>query len=232
MNYFIYNKSSEKMSEWKSNSVNLIITSPPYNIGTTYGNNKDKVTFHDYEKMLNRVFSECYRVLENDGKIVIEVADSILIDKNYVQLANMVQNICLKLGYFICERHINFVKSEHGVLAPDHDWNNNFYTSNNSHSNCHHWLVFTKTKTKFNNGKIFYLDYKESKEHPCPFPAEICKTILDMYFKKGFTVLDPFMGTATIGIDVISRGGIFGGFEIDTDIYNTAEKKLKTAIIN
>ncbi len=222
----IYNKSSEKMSEIDNNLIDLIVTSPPYNIGTTYGNNEDRVTFDDYEKMLNRVFSECYRVLKNDGKIIIEIADSILIDKNYVQLASMVQNICLKLGYFICERHINFIKSEHGILMPDHDWNNNFYTSNNSHSNCHHWLVFTKTKSKFNNGKIFYLNYKESKEHPCPFPVEIYKTILDMYLKGGFTVLDPFMGTANMGTEVLERGGNFFGYELDEKIFEFAKINL------
>lgn len=228
MSYSIFNKSSEKMSECEAGSVDLIVTSPPYNIGTTYGNNQDSASFDSYEKMISDILSECSRVLKSDGKMVIEVADSILIDRNYVQLANFVQNICLKLGLSIAERHINFIKSENGILQPDHDWDGNFYTKNNAHSNCHQWLVFSKKKVAFNSGKIFYLDYKESEEHPCPFPEAICQTILGMYYEEGFTVLDPFMGTATLGVHVIDRGGIFKGYEIDAEIYDIAEQKLKS----
>lgn len=227
-NYFIYNKSSERMLECESNSVDLIITSPPYNIGTDYGGNDDRRTFEEYEKMLVDILAECFRVLNSDGIMVVEIADSILIDGSYVQLANMIQNFSLKTGFTITERHINFIKSNKGILLPDHDWNGHFITKKNSHSNCHHWLIFSKKKTDFEkNGKIFYFDYKNSEDHPCPFTDEICQTMLDMYFRKGFVVLDPFMGTANLGKHVINRGGVYKGYEIDAKVYMSAENKLK-----
>jgi DNA modification methylase len=41
--------------------------------------------------------------------------------------------------------------------------------------------------------------------------------------------LDPFMGTANLGVQVIKRGGIFFGYEIDTGFYETAKRKLEKA---
>ena len=72
----IYQKSSESMKEINDESVNMIVTSPPYNININYGNktNKGKITAskgikykdnleeEEYRKMLRQVFSECKRV--------------------------------------------------------------------------------------------------------------------------------------------------------------------------
>ena len=83
----IYQKSSESMKEINDESVNMIVTSPPYNININYGNktNKGKITAskgikykdnleeEEYRKMLRQVFSECKRVLKKDGSIFINI---------------------------------------------------------------------------------------------------------------------------------------------------------------
>ncbi|MFN3739082.1 MAG: DNA-methyltransferase [Thermodesulfovibrionales bacterium] len=58
------------------NSINLIITSPPYfrqrDYGSGIGNEK---TIEEYVENLIHVFSECLRVLKNDGSIVFNLGD-------------------------------------------------------------------------------------------------------------------------------------------------------------
>ena len=41
-------------------------------------------------------------------------------------------------------------------------------------------------------------------------------------------VLDPFMGTANLGVSTIKKGGMFFGYEIAEKFYNTAKKKLES----
>ena len=226
--YCIYNKSSEDMSECESDSVDLVITSPPYNIGTRYGNNGDQLTFENYRKMIVQVISECYRVLKSTGKMVVEVADSVVMGGKYIQLARMIQDILLKKKFFIVERHINFIKTTDGREIADHDWNEQCVAHNQTHSNCHQWLVLSKKAEDFKGGSVFYINYEKSKDHPCPIPNRTCQILLKKYFKTGNVVLDPFMGTASLGVHVIRRGGWYIGYEIDRTIYAIAKLHILT----
>jgi DNA modification methylase len=223
----LYNHSSEDMSETVNSSVDLILTSPPYNIGTKYSDFKDANSFDVYKKTLEKIFSECYRVLNNDGRLIIEVADTVFMKGKYVALAALTQSICLKAGFALEERHINFISTNKGIELLDHGWESDYTTIKDAHSNCQHFLVFTKTKNDFKNqGEILYHNYKTSTEHPCPFPQEHFDYFLGKYFKSGFTVLDPFAGTAGLGVEVIKRGGNYIGYELIKEFYEVGLNKL------
>ncbi|PLW80471.1 site-specific DNA-methyltransferase, partial [Candidatus Woesearchaeota archaeon] len=60
----------------------------------------------------------------------------------------------------------------------------------------------------------------------CPFPKKNLDYILNKHFKKENFVLDPFMGTANLGSEVIFRGGFFIGYEIEETFYKLAEENL------
>ena len=53
-------------------SVDLIITSPPYNIGMNYNNYKDNR--NDYVSWLSEIFNECCRVLKDNGHLFINLS--------------------------------------------------------------------------------------------------------------------------------------------------------------
>lgn len=214
------------MSECRNDSVDLIVTSPPYNIGTQYGSHEDRLSFEGYQEMMDRVVGECFRVLKTTGKMLIEVADSIVVEKRYIQLARMIQDRALDRGFFLVERHINFIKTRNGIELPDHDWNDSFYTERDAHSNCHQWLVFSKKKRDFEGGGIYYVNYEESKDHPCPFSQEECEILLEKYFHSGDVVLDPFMGVAVLGGFILKREGFFRGYEIDRQLFGKAKRNL------
>lgn len=223
----LYNHSSEDMSETEDKSVDLILTSPPYNIGTKYSDFKDADDFEVYKEIIRKIFSECLRVLKLDGRLIIEVADTVFMKGKYVALAALVQSICLKVGFSLEERHINFISTNDGIELLDHGWEADYTTSKDAHSNCQQFLIFTRSKDNFNNqGNILYHNYKTSAEHPCPFPREHFEFFLGKYFKPGFTVLDPFAGTANLGVEVLKRGGDYIGYELIKEFYEIALKKL------
>ena len=77
--FILYNKSSEDMLELKDNSINMILTSPPYFSQRDYGSKGQiglESTIDNYIKNMMRVFDECYRVLSNQGSCWVVIGDS------------------------------------------------------------------------------------------------------------------------------------------------------------
>jgi DNA modification methylase len=235
-NYSIYNASSENMSAVADNSVDSIVFAPPYNINTPYSDQEkyDHKSFEEYRDMLSRIIRECFRVLKPTGLFINESADTIYSDGKLIALSGLIQKLCLDAGFKIKERHINFLQSEAGVELVDreHNWSKvDYYSEDNAHSNCHQWIVMAKdpsTTFEGDKGKIFYINYPSDEEgHPCPFSPEHVRIFLDLLkFAKGMTVLESFMGTARLGVEVVSRGGNYVGYELEKKHFETAQNKF------
>lgn len=227
--FSVYNKSSESMDDVADASVDLIYTSPPYNIGTHYNNNTDNTYLQSYIQSLEKVLSECHRILKEESRLVVEVADTVVSQGTYIQLAGLIQAYCIKLGFSIEQRHINFLHTQDGVELPEDSLNDDYCTQKDAHSNCHQILIFIKKKESLFNpqGQILYINYESTPEHPCPMPLKMRNFVLDSYFSKNMVVADPFMGTASLGRDVLQRGGSFVGYELDAEIFRIAENRLK-----
>jgi DNA modification methylase len=225
----IYNKSSVNMAEIDHSSIDLIITSPPFNLGTKYENFEDNLEINVYFDILKNVIKECFRVLKNDGLFVIEVSDTIFSNKLYIELAGLIQHYCIKEGFSLKKRDFNFANTKDYIQIPDHGWDKDYTTFSNAHSNLNQIMVFSKKNINFNiNSQVTYSNYVPSNIHPCPFPKNHISLFLNSYFKKGFNVLDPFMGTAELGAEVIKRKGNFFGYEIVKKYYEEANKKLSS----
>ena len=80
-NQTVYFKSAEDMNELKDESVDVIITSPPYNRGKKYssdGNEEynDNMKEPVYLDFLTRVWKECYRVAKKSTVFFLNIGDS------------------------------------------------------------------------------------------------------------------------------------------------------------
>lgn len=231
----IYNSSSEDMSMVPDNSVDLVVFAPPYNIDTPYETteNYDHKSFEEFRNLLNSVVKESSRVLKDGGIFINESADTVYSRKKLIALSGLIQKLCINNGLSIQARHINFMQSKDGVELTDreHNWTSDYYTEEDAHSVNHQWLVFKKGREKFDAdaGKIFYVNYPSDEEgHPCPFSYEHIDLFLEMAnFKAGMTLLEPFMGTARMGEEVLRRGGKYIGFELAKKHFETAQEKLK-----
>ena len=67
---------SRRMVNLRDESVQLVVTSPPYNVGIAYANHSDDLPLEDYLRFLNEVWRECYRVLAPGGRLCINVANT------------------------------------------------------------------------------------------------------------------------------------------------------------
>ncbi|WQU26306.1 site-specific DNA-methyltransferase [Helicobacter pylori] len=57
----------------EDNLIDIIITSPPYNVAHQYENYNDDLDFESYLNLMHNIFKECYRVLKKDGRICVNV---------------------------------------------------------------------------------------------------------------------------------------------------------------
>ena len=124
-NQTIYFKSSEIMEEIESNSVTLVVTSPPYWNVRDYGN-IDQIGFgqsyKQYINSLNKVWKEIIRVLQPNGKIAINVQPLPISNKFSNFDRRIIQNIMFDIEYFMRKNDL--------FLSGMHYWDKATYVNN------------------------------------------------------------------------------------------------------
>jgi site-specific DNA-methyltransferase (adenine-specific) len=63
----------EVMKDIPENSIDLIVTSPPYGVGIDYDTHDDDIDFEEYKKFSKSWLTEAYKVLKNDGRIALNI---------------------------------------------------------------------------------------------------------------------------------------------------------------
>ena len=95
------------MEELEDNSIQLIVTSPPYGKIKDYGSEEQigyYDSFEDYFTRLRKVWKECYRVLEPQCRMVINIGDQYLRTAKYgryriLSIASKIIDDCSELGF-------------------------------------------------------------------------------------------------------------------------------------
>ena len=236
----IFHKSSENMEELKNNSVSLTVTSPPYNIG------KDSdldLTDEQYWLMMEKVFTETYRVTQSGGRIVVNVAN--LGRKPYIPFSKYFTELLIDLG-FIMRGEIIWQKSK-GANA-NFAWGSWLSASNpvirDIHEDC---LVFSKDTFKKSSKGESSLEKEEFMEstlsvwninaarakkigHPAPFPVDLPYKFINLYTYKNDLVLDPFIGSGTTAIAAKKLNRNYVGYEIKKEYIKVANNRLENEV--
>ncbi|MDT7903980.1 MAG: site-specific DNA-methyltransferase [Candidatus Caldipriscus sp.] len=235
----IFCKSSEDMSELPSNSVHLVVTSPPYNVGKEYDKDLD---LNEYREFLKRVFREIKRVLVPGGRLCINIAN--LGRKPYLPLHAYIIQDMLDLG-FLMRGEIIWNKAGGG--SPSTAWGSWLSAKNPTLRDQHEYiLVFSKdTFTRQNPfgrkstiSREEFLEFTKSvwtfpavsaKEigHPAPFPVELPYRLIQLYTFEGEVVLDPFMGSGQTAIAALKSKRFYVGYEIVPEYIELAQKRIK-----
>lgn len=231
----IFLHSSEKMSELPDNSVQLMITSPPYNVTKEYDQN---LTLEQYLSLLNSVLTETYRVLVNGGRACINIAN--VGRKPYIPLSDMVGRLMTEIG-FNYRGEIIWDKgaSAGGSCA----WGSWMSASNPTLRDIHEYiLVFSKgdyarpkktdsiSKEEFLEWtkSIWHMNTESAKrvKHPAPFPEELPARLIKLFSFKEDIVLDPFMGSGTTAIAALKNSRHFVGYEISQTYLDIANNRI------
>ncbi|MCL0028400.1 site-specific DNA-methyltransferase [Peptococcaceae bacterium] len=239
----IFCKSSEKMEELPDNSVHLMVTSPPYNVGKEYD---EDFTLQEYLSFLKRVWKEVYRVLVPGGRVCINIAN--LGRKPYIPLHAFVAKDMFELG-FLMRGEIIWNKAS--SASPSTAWGSWLSPANPTLRDIHEYiLVFSKgmfsrknmNKRKSTISRDEFLEFTKSvwtfpavsaKEvgHPAPFPVELPYRLIQLYTYKEEVVLDPFMGSGQTAIATMKTGRHYVGYEIEEKYVKLAERRIREFLI-
>lgn len=234
----IFCKSSEKMEEMPDNSIHLMVTSPPYNVGKEYDEN---LTLNEYREFLRKVWSEVKRVLVPGGRACINIAN--LGRKPYIPLHVFIVEDMLDLG-FLMRGEIIWNKGASG--SPSTAWGSWLSAKNPVLRDVHEYiLVFSKgmfsrgnLRRKSTISKEEFLEFTKSVwtfaaepatkiGHPAPFPIELPYRLIQLYTFEGEIVLDPFMGSGQTAIAAVKTRRHYVGYDINEEYTRLAERRIK-----
>lgn len=234
----LYVKSSENMDEIPDNSIHLMITSPPYNVGKEYDND---LSLMEYEKLLTNVFSQTYKKLVTGGRACINIAN--IGRKPYLPLHMIVINIMLNLG-FLMRGEIIWDKSASagGSCA----WGSWMSASNPVLRDYHEYILvfskesYSKNKAQIKKDSISKEDFIQWTKsiwtfpaanakrigHPAPFPMELPHRLINLYSYKEDVVLDPFCGSGTTCLAAMENDRYYIGYDINQEYIDFANSRI------
>jgi site-specific DNA-methyltransferase (adenine-specific) len=237
----IFNKSSEIMAELPDNSVHLMVTSPPYNVGKTYD---EDLTLAEYLSFLTSVWTETYRVLVPGGRACINIAN--LGRKPYIPLHTFVARDMIELG-FLMRGEIIWDKAASASASTA--WGSWRSATNPTLRDVHEYiLVFSKGSYRRNREKdrkdtitkdefleftksvwTFAAESAKKIGHPAPFPIELPYRLIQLYTFEGEVVLDPFIGSGQTALAAIKTSRHYVGYELNSDYQILANKRINSA---
>ena len=234
----LYCKSSENMDEIPDDSIHLMVTSPPYNVGKEYDND---LTLDEYLELLTAVFAQTYKKLVTGGRACINIAN--IGRKPYIPLHAMVIEIMLDLG-FLMRGEIIWDKSASagGSCA----WGSWMSASNPVLRDYHEYiLVFSKESYSKNRSQerkdtierdefiqwtksIWTFPAVNAKKigHPAPFPIELPHRLINLYSYEGDVVLDPFCGSGTTCIAALQNNRNYIAYDINEEYVKLSQKRI------
>ena len=238
----IINDSVFKTKIVKPNSIDLVVTSPPYNVDIQYNSHNDKISYEQYKEFSEKWMSRCYNWLKDDGRFCLNIP----LDKNkggqqsvgadLTRIAKEVVGFKYHSTIIWNEGNISrrtawgswMSPSAPFVIAPvelivvlyKRDWKRPPQGRETD--------IIRQNFIDWTNGLWTFNGEKRNKiGHPAPFPVELPRRCMQLFSYVGDTVLDPFLGSGTslIASYVYSRNGI--GIEIDPRYCQIALDRLR-----
>ena len=253
MQAILYIADARSMHELEEESVDLVVTSPPYWHIKDYGVENQigyGQSLHEYLKDLYRVFRECFRVLSGGSRLCINIGDQFARSVVYgrykvIPLHAEIISMCEDIGFDYMGAIIwrkkttmnttggavimgSFPYPPNGIVEIDYEF----------------ILIFKKEgkrkvdKAVKERSKLTKEEWKEffsghwniggarQIDHEAVFPEEIPRRLIKMFSFYGDTVLDPFAGSGTTLKVALQLGRKAVGYEVNPKFLNIIKDKV------
>ena len=222
----------EVLKKLPSNSIDLVVTSPPYNLKNSTGNGMkdgrggkwansaliagydtydDCLPNDEYAKWQHEVLLELVRIIKNDGAIFYN-------HKWRVQ-AGLIQDR-RDIVYDVPLRQIIIWKRKGGI-----NFNAGYFLPT-------YEVIYLIAKKDFKlmphcnrYGDVWEIMQEQRNDHPAPFPVELIDRIISSTSAK--VILDPFMGSGTTAVVAAGLGRNFIGIEKSPKYCEAAIERLE-----
>jgi site-specific DNA-methyltransferase (adenine-specific) len=236
----IYNADFLTTNCVKEGTVDLIVTSPPYNVGIKYDSHDDKMTYEHYLSFTKEWLTKCYRLIKEDGRFCLNIP----LDKNkggQQSVCADITTIAKQVGW---KYHSTIIWNEQNisrrtawgswlsasapyVIAPVEVIVILYKDRWKKISGSRKSDITKKEFVEWTNGMWNFMgESKKRVGHPAPFPVELPRRCIKLFSFIGDTVLDPFLGSGStlIACVLTNRKGI--GVEINKNYCEVAKQRL------
>ena len=229
-------------------SIQLVVTSPPYNIGKEY---EKKLKLSDYIEQQTRVIKECVRVLSNKGSLCWQTG-------NYVNNGSVTPLDAILhpvfLSFHLKMRNRIIWHFEHGLhcakrfsgryevivwftKSDDYTFNLDPVRVPQKYPGKKHFKgpragQYSCNPLGKNPGDLWVIpnvknNHVEKTEHPCQFPVELIERLVLSMTNKNDWVLDPFLGSGTGIISALKHGRKGAGAEVNLKYVEISCDRIK-----
>ena len=241
-NLLIYKDDILKVSSIPNNSIDLIVTSPPYNVDIHYNSHADNLTYEDYLEFTRKWIKKCFDLAKSEGRFLLNIP----LDKNkggQKSVGADITKIAKDIGW---KYHSTIIWNE-GNISRRTAWGS-FMSASAPYviAPVELILVLYKDSWKKTGGsrknditKQEFMDWTngvwtfngQSKKgaggHPAPFPVELPRRCIKLFSFIGDTVLDPFLGSGSTLIASYLHGRKGIGVDIDEKYCKIAIERLQ-----
>lgn len=228
-------------------SMKLIVTSPPYNIGKIY---EEKISLENYIQRQTRIIAECIRLLHPQGSLCWQVGNHVQNGEVFpldIVLYHIFKDHGLKLRNRIvwhfghglhCSKRLSgrhetilwFTKSD------DYTFNMDPIRVPSKYPNKKYFKGPNKGKFSCNpNGKnpsdVWEIpnvksNHCEKTIHPCQFPVELVERLVLSMTNEEDNVFDPFMGVGSTIIAAIKNNRVGYGCDTEREYIDTTWDRI------
>ncbi|MDP8922283.1 MAG: site-specific DNA-methyltransferase [Chloroflexota bacterium] len=217
----LFNADSTNLDFLQPGSVQLVVTSPPYNLGKDYGTTRDDATYHAYLDWVARWGRELQRVLEPGGRLCLNIPLDINVKfdeggkratHKQPVLGDFTELLVHTLGFVYnttilwLENNVSRRTAWGSWLSASDPWVNTAAEA---------VLVLSRDRRRRNGrGKTsdisredfmkwtlgiwdFHGENTRKYAHPAPFPEELPRRLIRLFSFREDVVLDPFVGSGT-----------------------------------
>lgn len=222
-------------------SVDLVVTSPPYNVDIQYNSHKDDSDYSSYLDFSLAWLTKVFSLARSGGRLCLNVP----LDKNKggqqsvaADLTTLAKQVSWKYHSTIIWNEQNISRrtawgswmkaSAPYVIAPvevilvlyKDEWKRDA-TDRVSDITRDEFIAWTNGMWNFNG------ESKKRVGHPAPFPIELPRRCIKLFSFVGDTVLDPFLGSGTTAIATLQNQRNMIGVEVDKKYCQLALKRLQ-----
>ena len=223
-----------------NNSIDLIITSPPYNLDIPYKSSNDGLPYEEYLSFSKKWLRKCLNMAKIDGRLCLNIP----LDKNkggHQSVGADLTLIAKKVGW---KYHSTIIWNE-GNISKSSAWGS-WLSASAPHviAPVELIVVFYKNSWKKTSGSkesditreefinwtcgvwSFSGEKKSKIGHPTPFPLELPKRCIKLFSFVGDVILDPFMGSGSTLVMAILNNRIGIGIDIEEEYCKIAIDRI------
>lgn len=250
----VVNGDSRNMDELTDNSVDLVITSPPYWQLKDYGTENQigyNDSYEEYINHLNLVWKECYRVLDNGSRLCINIGDQFARAVYYgrykvIPIRTEIIKFCEAIGFdymgaIMWQKKTtsnttggaslmgSYPYPKNGIISIDYEFILIFKklgTPKKPSKEIKEMSKMTKEEWKTYFDGHWYFGGAKQDGHIAMFPEELPKRLIKMFSFVNDTILDPFLGSGTTSLAARNLNRNSVGYEMNPEFIPFIKRKL------